>query len=109
MKKLVKFKTRIMITPADDQRLDAYVPLTKLRKATIYKLKIIPEDLDSEYTVFIRGERKADTFLGKYLYRQGNVAALSIDYKLRGICLEFIPSLGIENKTSAELRDKSAL
>lgn len=56
-----------MITPADDPRLDAYVPLTKLRKATVYKLKIIPEDLDSEYTVFIRGERKADTFLGKYL------------------------------------------
>ncbi|XP_075158649.1 uncharacterized protein LOC142231878 [Haematobia irritans] len=63
LKKLVKFKTRLMITKDDDKRLDAYVPLTKLRKATVYKLKIIPEDLNSEYTVFIRGERKADTFL----------------------------------------------
>lgn len=54
-----------MMTPADDKRLDAYVPLTKLRKATVYKLKMIPVDLDAEYSVFIRGERKADTFLGK--------------------------------------------
>ncbi|XP_073832754.1 uncharacterized protein [Musca autumnalis] len=63
LKKLVKFKIPFMTTPEDDNRLDAFVPLTKLRKATVYKLKIIPEDLNAEYTVFIRGERKADTFL----------------------------------------------
>ncbi|XP_023291316.2 uncharacterized protein LOC111674869 [Lucilia cuprina] len=64
LKKLVKFKTHSLSTfDDDDKRLDAYVPLTKLRKATVYKLKMIPEDLTTEYSVFIRGERKADTFL----------------------------------------------
>lgn len=65
---MVKFKTQSLTTFDDDKRLDAYVPLTKLRKATIYKLKVIPENLTTEYSVFIRGERKADTFLGKCLF-----------------------------------------
>lgn len=70
LKKLVKFKTHSLNTFDDeDKRLDAYVPLTKLRKATVYKLKVIPEDLTTEYSVFIRGERKADTFLGKFYFR----------------------------------------
>lgn len=67
LKKLVKFKTHPLTSfdDDDDKRLDAYVPLTKLRKATVFKLKVIPENLTTEYSVFIRGERKADAFLGK--------------------------------------------
>lgn len=68
LKKLVKFKTQALTTfDDDDDRLDAYVPIAKLRKPSIYKLKVTPEDLTTEYSVFIRGERKADTFLGKFL------------------------------------------
>lgn len=64
---MVKFKTHPLIAfDDDDKRLDAYVPLTKLHKATIFKLKMIPENLSTEYSVFIRGQRKADTFLGKF-------------------------------------------
>lgn len=66
---MVKFKTPTLTTFDDeDKRLDAYVPLTKLRKATVYKLRVIPEDLTTEYSVFIRGERKADTFLGEFFF-----------------------------------------
>lgn len=66
LKKLVKFKRHpITSFNDDDKRLDAFVPLTKLRKATVFKLKVIPENLTTEYSVFIRGERKADAFLGK--------------------------------------------
>ncbi|KAM7350597.1 uncharacterized protein ACRADG_009151 isoform 2-T3 [Cochliomyia hominivorax] len=63
LKKLVKFKKQSLETLHDDKRLDAYVPLTKLRKATVFKLKVIPDDFSTEYSVFIRGERKPDTFL----------------------------------------------
>lgn len=51
----------------NDQRLDAYVPLTKLRKATVFKLKVVPESMTDEYSVFVRADRKADLFLGKFI------------------------------------------
>ncbi|XP_067640005.1 uncharacterized protein [Eurosta solidaginis] len=63
LKKLVKFKSLVLTHGPDDHRLDAYVPLNKLRKATVYKLKMIPESLNDEYAVFVRAERKSDLFL----------------------------------------------
>lgn len=63
---MVKFKTFAAVDNDDNARLDAYVPLMKLHKATIFKLKIIPEDMDTEYSVFIRAEREADELLGKF-------------------------------------------
>lgn len=65
LRKLVKFRSLVLTLGADDSRLDAYVPLIKLRKATVYKLKVVPESLNDEYSVFVRAERKSDLFLGK--------------------------------------------
>uniref|UniRef100_A0A0A1X0V3 VWA7 Ig-like domain-containing protein n=1 Tax=Zeugodacus cucurbitae TaxID=28588 RepID=A0A0A1X0V3_ZEUCU len=69
LKKLVKFKSLVLTLGADDSRLDAYVPLNKLRKATVYKLKIVPESVSDEYSVFVRAERKSDLFLDDLIKR----------------------------------------
>ncbi|XP_053950458.1 uncharacterized protein LOC128858318 isoform X1 [Anastrepha ludens] len=69
LKKLVKFKSHILTLGADDHRLDAYVPLNKLRKATVYKLKMVPDSLNDEYKVFVRAERKSDLFLDDLIKR----------------------------------------
>ncbi|XP_037899516.1 uncharacterized protein LOC119644063 [Glossina fuscipes] len=63
LKSLVKFKTFATAGNDDNAHLNAYVPLMKLPKATIFKLKIIPEDMDIEYSVFIRAKREADELL----------------------------------------------
>lgn len=69
LKKLVKFKSTTNNTNDEESsnELDAYVPLNKVRKATIFKLQLIPESPNKQYNVFIRAERKADVFLGKFL------------------------------------------
>lgn len=69
LKKLVKFKSTTNNTNDEESsnELDAYVPLNKVRKATIFKLQLIPESPNKPYNVFIRAERKADVFLGKFL------------------------------------------
>lgn len=64
LKKLVKFKSRLMSTK--EGQLDAFVPLNKVVRSTIFILKLIPEYTDEEYNVFVRADRKADIFLGKY-------------------------------------------
>ncbi|XP_050329238.1 uncharacterized protein LOC126758866 [Bactrocera neohumeralis] len=69
LRKLVKFKSLVLTLGADDSRLDAYVPLNKLRKATVYKLKVVPESLNDEYSVFVRAERKSDMFLDDLIKR----------------------------------------
>ncbi|XP_002132605.2 uncharacterized protein [Drosophila pseudoobscura] len=70
LRKLVKFGGTNATATTNSNELDAYVPLNKLRKATIFKLKLNPE-LNSEepYNVFIRAERKADVFLGDIIKR----------------------------------------
>ncbi|XP_037936416.1 uncharacterized protein LOC119670287 [Teleopsis dalmanni] len=69
LRKLVKFKSRILTLGKDDQRLDAFVPLTKLRKSTVFKLKMVPESMEEEYSVFVRADRKADLFLDDMIKR----------------------------------------
>lgn len=66
LKKHVKFKSRNDTRITNPDELDAYVPLNKLRKATILKLQLTPESPITAYNVFIRAERKADVFLGKF-------------------------------------------
>lgn len=66
LKKLAKLKSSNNTNDAQSSNeLDAYVPLNKVRKATILKLQLTPESPNTPYNVFIRAERKADVFLGK--------------------------------------------
>jgi len=67
LKKLVKFKSTNDTRNANNDELDAYVPLNKLRKATILKLQLTPQLANNKYNVFVRAERKADVFLGEQL------------------------------------------
>lgn len=64
LKKLAKFGGVNVTETLNNQELDAYVPLNKLRRASIFKLKLQPE-LHDKYNVFVRAERKADVFLGE--------------------------------------------
>ncbi|XP_017858353.1 PREDICTED: uncharacterized protein LOC108610653 [Drosophila arizonae] len=69
LKKHVKFKSSNDTRNTNPDELDAYVPLNKLRKATILKLQLTPESPSAAYNVFIRAERKADVFLGEIIKR----------------------------------------
>ncbi|BFF94401.1 uncharacterized protein DMAD_12041 [Drosophila madeirensis] len=70
LRKLVKFGGPNDTGTTNNNELDAYVPLNKLRKATVFKLKLNPElNSDEPYNVFIRAERKADVFLGDIIKR----------------------------------------
>ncbi|KAL7741046.1 hypothetical protein ACLKA6_013479 [Drosophila palustris] len=69
LKKLVKFKSTNDARNANNDELDAYVPLNKLRKATIFKLQLTPQLVNNKYNVFVRAERKADVFLGDIIKR----------------------------------------
>ncbi|XP_039478988.1 uncharacterized protein LOC120443762 [Drosophila santomea] len=68
LKKLAKFGGVNVTETLNTQELDAYVPLNKLRRASIFKLKLQPE-LHEKYNVFVRAERKADVFLGDIIKR----------------------------------------
>ncbi|KAI8042839.1 uncharacterized protein LOC128263158 isoform X1 [Drosophila gunungcola] len=68
LKKLAKFVGVNATETSNPQELDAYVPLNKLRRAAIFKLKLQPE-LNEKYNVFVRAERKADVFLGDIIKR----------------------------------------
>ncbi|EDW52083.1 GM16786 [Drosophila sechellia] len=68
LKKLAKFGGVNVTETLNNQELDAYVPLNKLRRASIFKLKLQPELLE-KYNVFVRAERKADVFLGDIIKR----------------------------------------
>ncbi|XP_017047786.2 uncharacterized protein LOC108092648 [Drosophila ficusphila] len=68
LKKLSKFSGVNNTETSTQQELDAYVPLNKLRRAAIFKLKLQPE-LNEKYNVFVRAERKADVFLGDIIKR----------------------------------------
>ncbi|ALC40158.1 CG43394 [Drosophila busckii] len=69
LKKLVKFKATNDTRTNNKDELDAYVPLYKLRKSTIYKLQLTPAENNNEYNVFVRAERKADVLLGDIIKR----------------------------------------
>ncbi|XP_001993390.2 uncharacterized protein LOC6566602 [Drosophila grimshawi] len=69
LKKLVKFKSTNDTRNTNNDELDAYVPLNKLRKATILRLQLTPQLPNVEYNVFVRAERKADVFLGEIIKR----------------------------------------
>lgn len=77
LKKLVKFKSINDTRNANPDELDAYVPLNKLRKATILKLQLTPDSPKAAYNVFIRAERKADVFLGKFQENQHNTQLIN--------------------------------
>ncbi|XP_017068484.2 LOW QUALITY PROTEIN: uncharacterized protein LOC108106116 [Drosophila eugracilis] len=68
LKKLAKFGGANITETTNPQELDAYVPLNKLRRAAVFKLKLQPE-LNEKYNVFVRAERKADVFLGDIIKR----------------------------------------
>ncbi|XP_055913466.1 uncharacterized protein LOC129947054 [Eupeodes corollae] len=67
LKKLVKFKSRLMAQ--NDNQLDSFVPLTKVMKSTTFTLKLVPDLLDAEYNVFVRADRKPDVFLDDMIRR----------------------------------------
>lgn len=64
LKKLGKFGG-VNVTEKSHE-LDAYVPLNKLRRTATFKLKLQPQVANETYNVFVRAERKADVFLGKF-------------------------------------------
>ncbi|XP_055842242.1 uncharacterized protein LOC129909225 [Episyrphus balteatus] len=78
LKKLVKFKSRLL--SLNENQLDAFVPLTKVKKSTTFKLKLIPELLDKEYNVFVRADRKADIFLDDMIRRLNYVYINGLPY-----------------------------
>ncbi|XP_044316334.1 uncharacterized protein LOC108045163 [Drosophila rhopaloa] len=89
LKKLVKFVGANSTDTSNPQELDAYVPLNKLRRAAIFKLKLQAE-LDVKYNVFVRAERKADVFLGDIIkridsyYKSGQTKAKSARIQFPG-------------------------
>lgn len=82
MKKLVKFKSRLL--SLNENQLDAFVPLTKVKKSTTFTLKLIPDKLDKEYNVFIRADRKADIFLDDMIRRLNYVYINGLPYSRGG-------------------------
>ncbi|XP_017023928.2 uncharacterized protein [Drosophila kikkawai] len=69
LKKLAKFSGVNVTAVSKPHELDAFVPLNKLRRTAIFKLKLQPESGDEKYNVFVRAERKADVFLGDIIKR----------------------------------------
>uniref|UniRef100_A0A1A9VDA4 VWA7 Ig-like domain-containing protein n=1 Tax=Glossina austeni TaxID=7395 RepID=A0A1A9VDA4_GLOAU len=102
LKSLVKFKTFATADNEDNARLNAYVPLLKLHKATIFKLKIIPEDMDTEYSVFIRAEREADELDQTMPPKNGRLQAInSLTVGLNGFKIPANPKYNPKNEAES--------